>query len=128
MADHFRRMIRTLRRLQIVKTLPSFGPQPVRRPRYRPTVAADQPRTQLPVLEHALRRPGEVRWLGHCDACGVWWVGHVRDVTQPAAVLATLAVMRVPCPVCWARAWASADQATREAWSLVPSWLTPRWR
>ena len=89
----------------------------------------DPPRMHPPSLEHALRRSGQTRWSYHCTTCGVRWIGRVHHTrTKPAAVLATLAVIRVPCPVCWALAWASGDQATRAAWTRVPAWLRPRTR
>jgi hypothetical protein len=127
----FRRLISTLKRLEIVRTLPTFTPSPRPRRRLRPrslVPVRDRPRARLPVLEHALREPQAVRWRARCARCGVSWRGAVLDTTQPAAVLATLAVMRVPCPVCWARTWASTDQATRDAWAAVDSWIVPRWR
>ena len=128
MADDFRRLIGTLTRLDVVRTLRTFTPRPRRRIRPRPVAVPDRPRLQLPSLEPVLRRPQQIRWKARCHRCGVSWVGRVLDPSQPAAVLATLAVMRVPCPVCWARTWASTDQATRDAWAVVDSWLTPRWR
>jgi hypothetical protein len=133
--DGFRDLVRTLKRLKVVKSLPTIiadpelrtrPPRPPRPPQL--ASVADRPRARLPSLEHVLRRSKAIRWYSRCRRCGVSWVGRVLDTTQPAAVLATLAVMRVPCPVCWARAWASTDQATRESWAVVPSWIVPRWR
>lgn len=133
--DGFRQLVSTLRRHKLLRTNVTIQPLPLphrRRPvaRLRGVRATvhDRPRAQLPVLTHALRGRQQVRWYARCRRCGVAWSGRVLDVTQPASVLATLAVMRVPCPVCWAQAWASGDQATRAAWALVPSWITPRWR
>jgi hypothetical protein len=120
-----RPLVRTLKRFKLLR-MPDK-----RRGRYVPRALApipDVPRVPVPFLADALRSPGQVRWLATCATCGVKWTGVVRDVQQPTAVLATLAVLRVPCPVCWALAWVEADQATRAAWSAVPSWLTPRWR
>ena len=131
MPDDFHRLIGTLRRLKVVGKFPTVHlPRVLRRqPRGRAPVAAvpDPPRVLAPSLEHALRQP-RIAWLARCPRCGVHWRGTIRDHGQDAAVLATLAVLRVPCPVCWALAWSSADQATRAAWSAVPSCIWPRWR
>ena len=84
---------------------------------------------KVPTLTAALQpRGGAVRWSGSCRRCGVVWRGVARNAGHPAAVAATLSILRVPCPVCWALAWPALDQATRDAWSAVPSWLWPRWR
>jgi len=133
MADDFDHLIRTLRRLDIVGTLASFTPSPRPRRKLRSRSAVripDRPRAPvLPTLEHALRRRGQVRWFYHCTRCGVQWTGRIRQTKQhTASTLATLAVIRVPCPVCWALAWSEGDQATRDAWTAVPAWLRPRAR
>jgi len=132
MANDFDRLIGTLKRLKIVGTLPALAPTPRPRRRIRPRLQGslvDRPRVPPPSLEHALRRRNQVRWHSRCESCGVTWIGRVLDTKDvPAPVLATLAVLRVPCPVCWALAWASGDQATRAAWSRVPAWLRPRTR
>jgi len=132
MPDDFDHLIATLQRRGIVRTLRPLDPSPrPRRRKIRPRAFVpipDPPRARLPSLEHALRRPRQRRWAMACDLCGVVWVGRVMDTTLPASALATLAVIRVPCPVCWALAWAEADQATRAAWTRVPAWLRPRAR
>ena len=132
MPNDFDRLIGTLKRLKVVGTLKTLAPVPRPRRYIRPRLegsVVDRPRVRLPSLEHALRRRNQARWTYRCEVCGVTWIGRVLDTKDvPASVLATLAVIRVPCPVCWALAWASGDQATRAAWSRVPAWLRPRAR
>jgi len=132
MPTDFDRLIGTLKRLKIVRSLPALAPRPRPRRRIRPRLhgsVVDRPRVSPPSLEHALRQRNQARWHYRCEVCGITWVGRVLDTKDvPSSVLATLAVLRVPCPVCWALAWASGDQATRAAWSRVPAWLRPRMR
>src|SRR5215467_2143911 len=120
MPNDFDHLIGTLKRLKIVRSLPTLAPQPRPRHPIRPRLQAsvvDRPRVRLPSLAHALRRRNQRRWTYRCEVCGVSWIGRVLDTKNvPAPALATLAVLRVPCPVCWALAWASGDQATRAAW------------
>src|SRR5262245_15133104 len=130
--DAFTRLISTLKRHKLVHSLPTLAPLPPRRRAVRPRLhvtVEDRPRINPPSLEHALRQPNQLRWHYRCHTCGVVWEGRVLDTEDaPASHLATLAVLRVPCPVCWALAWASGDQATRKAWARVPAWLRPRAR
>jgi len=129
MPDDFDHLIKTLQHVKALRTLPTLtppSPRPRRHVRARLLVPLrDRPRARLPSLAHVLERPGHVRWAMVCDQCGILWTGRVHKIVLPSPLQRTLTVLRVPCPVCWALAWAEADQATRAAWTRVPSWLRP---
>jgi len=126
---HWQRLMRALRRTGApVVPIRQWIPPKLPKRRGPRRIGRDVARWQPTLADALAPRGGAVRWSGSCRRCGVAWRGVVRDAGHPSAVLATLAVLRVPCPVCWALAWPALDQATRAGWSAVPSWLTPRWR
>jgi hypothetical protein len=126
----FRRLVRALKRTGLRLPEIEQRPRPQLPAREHPRHVATLPvRMPAKSLAAALRpRGGAVRWETACRRCGVRWRGVVQDVGHEANVLATLAVLRVPCPVCWALAWRGLDHATRDAWAAVDSWIVPRWR
>lgn len=114
------------------KPTPTPKPKPVRRRRprlHRPKgfrgvviVRAPHPKPKRP----GHHWPRARLWQARCTGCGIAWTTTL-DPSTPACVRAALAVIRVPCPVCWALRYRSAAASERSALAGVPA-LWPSWR